>query len=82
MATGIEQLVNLLKNNPDIAKQIASMVDIDSVLDLVKSKGVEIAKNELQEYLSKNVDLGDIAGTLLKSGAATSILGSLFGGKK
>ena len=95
MATGIEQLVKLLQNNPDIAKMLVSSVDIDTIFNLVKSKGVDIAKNELQEYIAKNVNLGDvastvlksgpagdIANTVLKSGAAGSILKGIFGGKK
>ncbi len=81
MASGIEQLVEMLKNNPEIAKQLVSSVDIDSLLNLVKSKGVDIAKNELQEYIAKNVDLGDIANTVLKSGAAGDLLNGIFGKK-
>lgn len=95
MATGIEQLVKLLQNNPDIAKMLVSSVDIDTIFNLVKSKGVDIAKNELQEYIRQNVNLGDvanavlksgaagdIANTVLKSGAAGSILNGILGGKK
>ena len=95
MATGIEQLVKLLQNNPDIAKMLVSSVDIDTIFNLVKSKGVDIAMNELQEYIAKNVNIGDvantvlksgaagdIANTVLKSGAAGSILKGIFGGKK
>ena len=95
MATGIEQLVKLLQNNPDIAKMLVSSVDIDTIFNLVKSKGVDIAKNELQEYIAKNVNLGDVANTVLKSGAAGdiansvlksgaagSILNGILGGKK
>ena len=95
MATGIEQLVKLLQNNPDIAKMLVSSVDIDTIFNLVKSKGVDIAKNELQEYIRQNVNLGDvanavlksgaagdIANTVLKSGAAGSILSGILGGKK
>ena len=95
MATGIEQLVKLLQNNPDIAKMLVSSVDIDTIFYLVKSKGVDIAKNELQEYIRQNVKLGDvanavlksgaagdIANTVLKSGAAGSILNGILGGKK
>ena len=95
MATGIEQLVKLLQNNPDIAKMLVSSVDIDTIFNLVKSKGVDIAKNELQEYIRQNVNLGDvanavlksgaagdIANTVLQSGAAGSILSGILGGKK
>jgi hypothetical protein len=95
MATGIEQLVKLLQNNPDIAKMLVSSVDIDTIFNLVKSKGVDIAKNELQEYIRQNVKLGDvanavlksgaagdIANSVLKSGAAGSILNGILGGKK
>ncbi len=95
MATGIEQLVKLLQSNPDIAKMLTSSVDIDSIFNLIKSKGVDIAKNELQEYIRQNVNLGDvanavlksgaagdIANTVLKSGAAGSILNGILGGKK
>ena len=94
MATGIEQLVKLLQNNPDIAKMLTSSVDIDSIFNLIKSKGVDIAKNELQEYIAKNINLGDVANTVLKSGtagdiadtvlksgAAGSILKGILGGK-
>ena len=95
MATGIEQLVKLLQNNPDIAKMLVSSVDIDTIFNLVKSKGVDIAKNELQEYIRQNGNLGevanavlksgaagDIANSVLKSGAAGSILNGILGGKK
>lgn len=82
MATGIEQLVKLLQNNPDIAKMLVSSVDIDTIFNLVKSKGVDIAKNELQEYIRQNGKLGDVANAVLKSGAASSILNGILGGKK
>lgn len=82
MATGIEQLVKLLQNNPDIAKMLVSSVDIDTIFNLVKSKGVDIAKNELQEYIRQNGKLGDVANAVLKSGAAGSILNGILGGKK
>ena len=82
MATGIEQLVKLLQNNPDIAKMLVSSVDIDTIFNLVKSKGVDIAKNELQEYIRQNGELGDVANAVLKSGAAGSILNGILGGKK
>ncbi len=81
MASGIEQLIELVKNNPEIAKTLASNVNIDSILDLVKSKGVDIAKNELQEYISKNVNLGDVANTILKSDVAGDLLNGLLGKK-
>lgn len=82
MATGIEQLVKLLQNNPDIAKMLVSSVDIDTIFNLVKSKGVDIAKNELQEYIRQNGKLGDVANAVLNSGAAGSILNGILGGKK
>lgn len=81
MASGIEQLIELVKNNPEIAKMLTSSVNIDSILELVKSKGVDIAKNELQEYISKNFDLGDVANTILKSDAAGDLLKGIFGKK-
>ena len=78
MATGIEQLVKLLQNNPDIAKMLVSSVDIDTIFNLVKSKGVDIAKNELQEYIRQNGNLGDVANAVLKSGAAGDIANTVM----
>lgn len=59
MASGIEQLIELVKNNPEIAKKLISSVDMDTVFDLVKSKGVEIAKDELQDFIQNKLNIGD-----------------------
>jgi hypothetical protein len=59
MASGIEQLIELVKNNPELAKKLISSVDMDTVFDLVKSKGVEIAKDELQDFIKNKLNIGD-----------------------
>lgn len=67
-AAKIAQLVALLEKNPDLKTKLASMVNIDDAVALVKQKGLEIAAKELQEYISKY---------LKNAGAATQILGGL-----
>jgi len=64
----IAKLVALLEANPGLKEKLMSFTNINDAVALVKSKGLEIAAKELQEYLSK----GD---------AAQNILGKLAGDK-
>lgn len=88
-SNAIEQLVALLQKNPALVSQLTQMVNMDEAVKLVKSKGLEIAKAELQEYITKNllknVGAGDLLGGLasgLAKGGSADILGGILGGKK
>ena len=78
MASGIEQLIELVNKNPEIATKLVSNANIDSLLPLIKSMGVDIAKKELQEYIAKNVNVGDVANAVLKSGAAGDVASTVL----
>ncbi len=96
MANVIEQLTALLQKNPTLVTQLTQIGNIEEAVKLVKSKGLEIAKAELQEYMVKNLvknagsgDLlknlgGAAAGSALKNmagGAAGDLLKGMLGGK-
>lgn len=58
------------------------MVNIDEAVALVKSKGVEIAKSELQRYIAENLLKNAGASDMLKNlagGAAGDLLKGMFG---
>lgn len=81
-SAAIQQLVALLQKNPDLVSKLTSMINMDEAVALVKSKGVEIAKAELQEYITKNLIKNAGAGDILKNvagGAAGNILKGMFG---
>ena len=74
----------LLQKNPDLVSKLTSMVNMDEAVALVKSKGVEIAKSELQKYIAENLLKKGGAGDMLKnmaSGAAGDLLKGMLGGK-
>lgn len=79
-SNAIQQLVALLEKNPTLVTQLTQVASIDDALKLVKSKGLEIAKTELQEYMIKNMAKNFDKETLIK-GAATGILKGIFGKK-
>lgn len=81
-SAAIQQLVALLQKNPDLVSKLTSMINMDEAVALVKSKGVEIAKAELQEYITKNLIKNAGAGDILKNvagGAASNVLKGMFG---
>lgn len=65
----IAKLAALLEANPGLKEKLMSFTNINDAVALVKSKGLEIAAKELQEYLGKNLNAGDIA---------KNVLGKLF----
>lgn len=79
-SNAIQQLVSLLEKNPTLVTQLTQVASIDDALKLVKSKGLEIAKAELQEYMVKNLAKNFDKEALLK-GAATGILKGILGKK-
>lgn len=96
-SSAIEKLVALLQKNPTLVTQLTQIGNIDEAVKLVKEKGLEIAKAELQEYMVKNLLNKASSGDMLKNlagaaasgaagdllnGAAGSLLGGLLGGKK
>ena len=84
VSTAIQQLMALLQKNPDLVSKLTSMINMDDAVALVKSKGVEIAKAELQEYITKNLLKNAGAGDMLKNlagGAAGDLLKGMLGGK-
>ena len=56
----------------------AVQVLIETRDGLIKSMGVDIAKKELQEYIAKNVNVGDVANAVLKSGAAGDVASTVL----
>lgn len=84
VSNAIQQLMALLQKNPDLVSKLTSMVNMDEAVALVKSKGVEIAKSELQKYIAENLLKKGGAGDMLKnmaSGAAGDLLKGMLGGK-
>lgn len=81
----IAKLVALLQSNPGLQEKLMSFTNINDAVALVKSKGLEIAAKELQEFLAKNLSQGDIAKNVLgklagdKAGAAGDLLKSILG---
>lgn len=69
-ASTITKLMALLEQFPDLKTKLMSMVNMDEAVALVKSKGLEIAKSELQEFIAKK----------LMSGSAKDMLGNLAAG--
>lgn len=85
VSNAIQQLMALLQKNPDLVSKLTSMVNMDEAVALVKSKGVEIAKSELQKYIAENLLKKGGATDMLKNmatGAAGDLLKGMLGGKK
>lgn len=68
----IAKLTALLQKNPALMTQLMSVKSIDQAIALVKSQGITIAQQEMQEYITKNLASGDLA---------KDLLGKLGGGK-
>lgn len=81
----IAKLVALLQSNPGLQEKLMSFTNINDAVALVKSKGLEIAAKELQEFLTKNLSKGDIAKNVLgklagdKAGVAGDLLKNILG---
>ncbi len=81
----IAKLVALLQANPGMQEKLMSFTNINDAVALVKSKGLEIAAKELQEFLTKNLSKGDIAKNVLgklagdKAGVAGDLLKNILG---
>ncbi len=71
-ASTITKLVALLESNPGLKEKLMSLTNINDAVALIKSKGLEIAAKELQEYMTKNFANSDLA---------KSVLGKLAGDK-
>lgn len=81
-ATTITKLMALLEQFPDLKTKLVSLTNMDEAVALVKSKGLEIAKAELQEFITKKLAAGaaqDVIGKLAGSGAAGDLLKGMFG---
>lgn len=84
MASVIEQLTALLQKNPTLVTQLTQIGSIDEAVKLVKSKGLEIAKAELQEYMVKNLGNSLASGDAMKNlagGVAGNLLKGMLGKK-
>ena len=81
-SSAIAKLTALLQQNPALQTKLMSLRSIDDAVALVKSEGINIAKQELQEYIAKNFASGDLAKSILGNGdlagAAGNILKGLF----
>lgn len=87
----LNDLVAFFQNNPQIITQLTSgKLDLNGILSVLKQQGLNVAQKEVEEYIAKNFDLGNLAGQLLGGGAAKGGvnagdilggLGSLLGGK-
>lgn len=80
-SAAIQKLVALLDQNPDLKAKLLSISNIDDAVALIKSKGLEIAKQELQEYITKNLASSDLAKGILGQlgGGAGDLLKGLLG---
>lgn len=84
MASVIEQLAALLQKNPTLVTQLTQIGNIDEAVKLVKSKGLEIAKAELQQYMIKNLGSTLTSGDAVKNlagGVAGDLLKGMLGKK-
>lgn len=68
-ANTVTKLMALLEQFPDLKTKLMGLTNMDDAVALVKSKGLEIAKAELQEFITKK----------LAAGAAESVIGKLAG---
>lgn len=87
-SAAITKLIALLEQNPALKTKLMSLNSIDAAVALVKEQGLAIAKQELQDYMVKNLAssalsqaLGGKAGGLGDIANAASALGGLFGKK-
>lgn len=81
-ANTIAKLMALLEQFPDLKNKLAGLTNIDEGVALLKSKGLEIAKAELQEFISKKLAAGaasDMIGKLAGNGGAGDLLKGIFG---
>lgn len=78
----IAKLTALLAANPGLKEQLMSIRSIDDAVALVKTKGLEIAAKELQEYMVKNLASSAISKGLggLAGGNTADIAGSVLKG--
>ena len=82
----LNALVEFFQNNPQIITQLTSgKLDMSGIMSLLKQKGIEAAQSEVQQYIAKNFNVGDLAsmaGSILggsnsKASAAASAIGAL-----
>jgi len=83
----LNAIVEFFQKNPQILTQLTSgKLDLNGIVSMLKQQGVNAAVQEVQEYLTKNVnatDLGSIAGSLLggnKNSEAADVAGAVLGG--
>ncbi len=81
-ATTITKLMALLEQFPDLKTKLTSLTNMDEGVALLKSKGLEIAKVELQEFIAKKLAgnaAADVLGKLAGNGGAGDMLKGIFG---
>lgn len=81
-ATTITKLMALLEQFPDLKTKLTSLTNMDEGVALLKSKGLEIAKAELQEFIAKKLAgnaAADVLGKLAGNGGASDMLKGFFG---
>lgn len=81
-ASTITKLMALLEQFPEIKTKLAGLTNLDEGVALLKSKGLEIAKAELQEFVAKKLAggaAGDVIGKLAGNAAAGDLLKGMFG---
>lgn len=79
-ANTIAKLTALLEKFPEVKTKLMTMSNMDDAVALVKSKGLEIAKAELQEYIAKKLVGGaakDLLGKAGKGGVGDLLKGML-----
>lgn len=79
-ANTIAKLTALLEKFPEVKTKLMTMSNMDDAVALVKSKGLEIAKAELQEYITKKLVGGaakDLLGKAGKGGVGDLLKGML-----
>jgi len=79
-SSAITKLTALLQQNPALQTKLMSLRSIDDAVALVKSEGINIAKQELQEYIAKNFASGDLAKSILGNSDVAGVAGNLLKG--
>ncbi len=81
-ANTIVKLTALLEKFPEVKAKLMTLTNMDEAVALVKSKGLEIAKAELQEYIAKKLvggAAGDLLGKVTGKGGAGDLLKGILG---
>lgn len=81
-ASIVTKLMALLEQFPEIKTKLMGLTNIEDGVTLLKSKGLDIAKSELQEFIAKKLAgnaAKDVIGKLAGNGGAGDLLKGILG---